>query len=229
MAAVKGKKMSSRKLYVMNSLCVLLVAWGLTAAGCAKDLTPSGEQPTADGGNGPPPTRKIPGEKIQTKDLGAGVTQVIVNSSDEESWIYFSFSTGEQVMPAEPATSSAWDIAFQRFKVKSNGGVSGAGGVMVALLDDAAFDEVEAAPVDGYIVDEKDGDDENKDPDAVFLVKEAWFKYNVRDHTLAPRERIYVIKGVEGQYYKLEFLKYYDDKGNSGFPTFRWAKIDPPK
>jgi len=178
---------------------------------------------------GPPKTRVVPGQKVTNKDLGSGVTQTRLNTSDAEAWLYFSFATGKQAKPQDPKTSKEWDLAFQRFKGKTNGGISGSGGVEVAILDNQTFESVTTAPEKGYISDKEDGSDEDKDPDFAFLVQKAWYVYNPTDHTLKPRKRIYVLKSTDGTYYKIQFTKYYDDNGNSGFPTFKWAKVTPPK
>jgi len=37
-----------------------------------------------------------------------------------------------------------------------------------------------------------------------------------------------VLRSVEGNYFKVAFLAYYDEAGTSGFPSFKWAPIDAP-
>lgn len=212
----------------------LVLSMGLWMVRCAPPLQSSQEMSTTDGGtsnsipDGPPQTRVAPGETFVSKDLGDGVTQVRINSSDESKWLYFSFSFGRLVEPSDAANSTDWDLGFQRFKVKSNSGISGKGGVEVAILEGASFDSLQEAPREGYHTDKDDGDDEDSDPDYAFLINNTWYAYNPVEHTLKPRDRVYVLKSAEGQYYKLQFLSYYDENGNSGFPTFKWAKIKAP-
>ena len=52
-----------------------------------------------------------------------------VNATSYENWTYVNLSRNEAVaLSAEQAaTSDDWHLAFQRSKVKSNGGASGAG------------------------------------------------------------------------------------------------------
>ena len=54
-----------------------------------------------------------------------------LNASSQTEWTYFSFSEGKQVVVTNPRTSNNWDIAFNRYNVKTNGGTSGIGGVEV--------------------------------------------------------------------------------------------------
>ncbi len=83
-------------------------------------------------------------------DGGAAVQ--IVNARDNDVWIYFDLETFSIVSPADPLSDPVWDVAFQRFKVKTNGGVSGSAGVAVATLKAADF-LTAVAPPDGYISD----------------------------------------------------------------------------
>lgn len=63
-----------------------------------------------------------------------------LNASSNETFVHFSLATGQAV----PSTSD-WDIAFRRFEVRLNGGVSGTKGVLGYPLDnniDATDQEV---------------------------------------------------------------------------------------
>ena len=164
---------------------------------------------------------------MTTKDLGSGQTQVTVNASDDSAWVHFSFAKG-YVKVDDPKTSADWDLGFQRYLIKSNSGVNGKGNVGVMFVEDNSFEEVTKAPKDGYLEDKEDSEDEGSDPDYGFLVEGAWFAYNVRDHTLTPRKRVYVVRSTTGKYYKVALEGYYDSNGNSGFPRFKWAEISPP-
>jgi hypothetical protein len=72
---------------ILSCICILSLGWGIFVhqTGCADPLLPPSEQTTTDSGpqDGPPTTRPVPGNTLETKDLGNGVTQVRINSSDE--------------------------------------------------------------------------------------------------------------------------------------------------
>ena len=85
-----------------------------------------------------------------------------------------------------------------------------------------------AAPSGGYETDQDDTDDTDVDPDYVFLGPTPWYDYDFSSHTLSPADYVYVIRSVEGDYYKLEMLDYYNEPGDGGYPQFRWAPVDAP-
>jgi hypothetical protein len=170
-----------------------------------------------------------PTPKATTTDLGDGISQTVIDSSDKETWVYFSFSYSRDIEVKDPSTSGEWDLAFQRYTIKTNGGISGSGGVEVAIVEGKAFDTIQYAPREGYIKDEKDGSDTDDNPDLAFLVQDAWYSYNPQTHALSARDRIYIIKTAEGNYIKLQMTGYNDKEGKPGFPTFKWAKIRAPQ
>lgn len=189
------------------------MAWTMA---CAGDISPD----TIDG---PPKT----GSVLTTySEIGTATTRV--DASMEDAWVYLSLGDGKQVEPQTPLQSTGWDLSFQRFKVKSNGGISGIGAVEIAILPGADFDALREAPKEGYVVDQADSADEDEDEDYVLLSDGAWYTYNPTSHTLSPRDIIYVIHSAGGDYYKLQMLSYYDDAGTPGHPVFRWAAIAPP-
>src|SRR5687768_13168094 len=52
---------------------------------------------------------------------------VMLNASGR--WAYLSLAQGVEVAPADPLTSTAWDVAFNGTTVMLNGGQAGPGGV----------------------------------------------------------------------------------------------------
>lgn len=68
---------------------------------------------------------------VQTVDLDATAGGVSADADDPSNrWTYFSFDDGEVVLSDEEAlASTAWDLGFKRFNIKSNSGPSGPGDV----------------------------------------------------------------------------------------------------
>jgi hypothetical protein len=171
------------------------------------------------------PTDGGVGPVVVSTENADGTTTTRVDSRDNMSWVNFDFESKERV----PPTDSKWDVGLQRYKIQVNGGASGSGGVEVALLPGADFDALEKAPSSGWITDAPDSPtDDDEEPDKAFHVGEGWYIYDITVHTLTARDIVYVVKSHEGNYYKVKLKTYYDDAGTPGFPTFRWAKIDPP-
>src|SRR5688572_30371109 len=70
----------------------------------------------------------------------------LIDATSMDVWIYFDLESQEIVTPANPDDSTEWDLAFQRFKVKANGGASGTGGVEVAEVEGAVCNDLLRAP-----------------------------------------------------------------------------------
>src|SRR5687768_7373647 len=92
-------------------------------AACASDLKPTNNGNT-DAGD---PT--VSEHFVVTAD--GDTVHVAVDATQENEWRYFDIETRRQVSPATPETSADWDIAFQRFRIKTNGGISGNGNAAV--------------------------------------------------------------------------------------------------
>jgi hypothetical protein len=65
--------------------------------------------------------------KKENKNVAIQAQTFEVNSTGSTVWKYFSFADNDTVTVADPANSNAWDIAFQRYRIKTNGGLSGNG------------------------------------------------------------------------------------------------------
>ena len=193
------------------SLCLCVIA------GCASTLEAKAAPEEMEEGFEPS------GDNFLNKTHDKGVTETIVDSTSDAEWQRFDLDTGK----AEE-DDAKWDLEFNRFKVRSNGGVSGKAGVEVALLKDEKFEDLSAAPSDGYDEDPEDGpNDENTDTDNKFNgPDDAWYDYDVKTHTLSPRKGTYVVHSSEGAYFKLRFDKYYDKAGSPAHVRFTWAEVE---
>lgn len=76
----------------------------------------------------------------------AGAVVRVLDATSNTEWVYFDLASNSVVYPSDPYNSSQWDIAFRRFIIKVNGGVSGTGNVAVATLEDTDFATVAAQP-----------------------------------------------------------------------------------
>jgi hypothetical protein len=191
----------------------------LLALSCAEDLPPPEGDPES-----------APQSAVSNRAVGDAV-ETLVDATQGDAWVYFDFERGPQggeSRASDPATSADWDLAFQRFKIKSNGGVSGGGGVEVAVVPDTSLENVGTAPAAGWLLDQPDGDDTNEDPDYAFNQGDAWFDYDPSTHVLQPRHQVYVVLTAGGGYYGVQLLKYYDGAGTGGHVLFHWKMLKPP-
>lgn len=168
-----------------------------------------------------PPAEGRVGPHMINESREGGGQLTTVDASDEVTWVYFDLETGVELEVDQRTEDLQWDLAFRRFHVATNSGVSGPGGSEVALLP-RAFDEVTGIPDTGFLVDEADGDDDNDDPDYVFR---DWYDYNFMTHVLTPQTQTYVVRTGSGNTFKVALERYYDEAGTSGFPAVAWSAL----
>jgi hypothetical protein len=185
----------------------------LLSSACAPDL--SGD----DGGDDGPPVRVESGD--------AGAITVTFDARDYERWLYLDLESAAQVTPATPSASAEWDLAVLRFNVKTNGGSSGEGGVGVARLPGADWDTLTRAPLDGYISDDADPALVDMEPEPGYAF-DLWYDYDMDTHTLNPADLLFVVRTVEGNFFKVQMLDYYNSAGTGGYVKLRAAPIDAP-
>lgn len=191
----------------------------LSPASCGRDLELTPDSPAAS---------EDSSSLIHTVAHEDGTLTTRVDASDYDNWVYFSFSTQSEVSGNEPAGPEDWDLGFQRYHIKANSGVSGAGTVGVLALRDADFFELAVAPDSGYQVDLESAESANQTVYA-FSSDGDWFDYNPVEHTLHPRQVVYVVRASHGEFYKVQIQGYYSEAGDSGLMNFLWAPLAPPE
>jgi hypothetical protein len=153
-----------------------------------------------------------------------------VNSSGSTVWKYFSFANNDTVTIADPSNSTGWDLAFQRYRIKTNGGKSGSGSGSAAnsyqkgqagfdslkiVSDTATFakdDSISIAIQQGY---------------AYYVVNPVlytWFtlEFATEGTQIVPADHIYIVKTATGKYAKIWFKSYYSPENISGYVTFQY-------
>lgn len=185
-------------------------------AGCAPRLEPR----PFDAGT-PVNAGELDGGQLTSQSLFDGGRSLVVDATSGARWVHFDFDTAREVAEGEPG----WDVAFLRFSIKTNGGISGDGGVEVARLDAGTLDEVTAAPPGPWLVDAEDGDDEGTTADFAFLQEEAWYAYDSRYHTLTPRRFVYVVRSTQRELFRVRLRGYYDAAGTSGVMSLDWSAL----
>lgn len=154
-----------------------------------------------------------------TAPAGAGVgAPATIDATSETEPAYLDLDTAALV-----GVDDAWDLSFQRFDVRVNGGVSGPGGVEAVVLDGVAYADLVTVPVDGWRTDEADADGDGVD-ELVFL---AWYDYDYALHTLSAADRVYAVRSTEGSAWRIGFLSYYDGAGTPAMVSFDWGSLPP--
>ena len=169
-----------------------------------------------------------------------------LNASDEQKWVYFSFQTGTTVEVINPKTTDNWDIAFNRYNIRTNGGVSGIGEAEVVNTNSKDFAAVTKAPAEGYEKDKEVTDfgrphpgqtqpsvtKSEKNPVISGTVNKqdskGWYNYippkqgeKTPNHEIT--KYVYVLKTAKGgKYVKIQLTGYTNDKNETGYITFTY-------
>lgn len=150
-------------------------------------------------------------------DLSGPAQRATVDVSGART-VYFSLDSGAELSPADPATSTEWDLCFSGYTIRLNSGISGPGQAG-ALLADQAFEEIAAPAPAGFTADKAA---------SVFSTSEGeWYSYNPDTHALSPRNHVYLIDTGAGLF-KMQLLGYYRDMNGtptSGWITLRWSPL----
>lgn len=150
---------------------------------------------------------------VTLTDDGTGVFEVVVDAREGVS--YVDLGDASLSAPAQAAEAGGWELGFERYMFSINGGTSGTGGVEAARVEGVSFDALSAPPDTGWTTDSDDGS-----------ALEDWYIYDSVSHVLTAADVVYAIRAPDGSVWKVQFLSYYDDFGNTGFPSFRFARLD---
>jgi len=153
-----------------------------------------------------------------------------INSTGSTTWKYFSFASNDTVTVADPAHSTAWDLAFQRYRVKTNGGLSGSGSGSAAnsyKKGQTGFDALRVIPDTTTFVLDASVDIAVQQGYATYLVNPelyTWFtlEFATQGTQIVPSDYIYIVKTGTGKYAKVWFKSYYSATNLSGYVTFQY-------
>jgi hypothetical protein len=154
----------------------------------------------------------------------------IVNASKSSEWVYFSFEKGDTLKIADRFTSTDWDLAFKRFYIRSNGGLSGpgdAGADSTMLTGSGGFTActlVSDTAVYNTDIDMRVLTYMGYTNDTVNPVLYTWFNYDFAVNQLVPSNKIYIFRTAKRKYAKLWFKSYYSDADGTtaGFVKFTY-------
>ena len=165
--------------------------------------------------------------------------EATVDASASGTWKYFSFEKGKEVTVTDPKNDLTWDIAFQRYYIKTNSGVSGKGNGGVFKTDSKDISTVKQAPTSGYTADKKGTAQLGYPPVDTELSYNSIISggmksvngYVAYDPALAAQGKspytvnkwVYVVKTAKGEYVKLQVVDYLDAKNKGGHPKFKYV------
>lgn len=203
-----------------------VLALAASALGCS-DLRPNGDPDvgprdaiSADG--------SIPAQSgaFRHESGEGGVVTTFVDASSLTDSVYLDLETGLATDVDGP-----WDIAFRRYFVTTNGGVSGDDGGAATRVPGTTFDALVLAPETGWREDLPDTDDDRDNgPDTAFNGGpdglDDWYDYDPATHVLSARDVAFAVRSGAGGFFAIQMLGYYDMTGTPALPSFRWKRIE---
>ena len=173
------------------------------------------------------------------------ITKTCIKATNASGWVYYKLSSKSAVAIPSPTTSTNWDLAFKRYRIKLNGGVSGPGSASLLTVSGlSSFDSANQANSGTYLKDQNfspsytttttsachtnDGINYAFLNDFTESANNCWFTYSLSTHTLSPKDQYYFFTDAGGSYYKLKITNYYSESGSSGYISFHWAKVLSP-
>jgi hypothetical protein len=154
-----------------------------------------------------------------------------INSTSSTTWKYFSFADNDTIIVADPASSNLWDLAFQRYRIKTNGGISGNGMGSAAsshLKGQTGFDGLKIVPVtatfavdDSVLLPVQQG---YKNYAVNPVLNPSWYTIELAPQgtQIVPTDSIYIVKTGTGKYAKVWFKSYYSATNLSGHVTIQY-------
>ena len=155
-------------------------------------------------------------------------------------WIYVNLAKMDTVHVDEDshATNTDWDLAFNRYNVRTNGGKSGVGEGGAYLTSKSSWNSVSAADIPDdsqFTADSTAEITASLDFSSDFSMTTVESSYNYVLATAlqfsgpppayTPNANVFIIKSADGTYYKFKAIGFYDEEGNSGFYNFGCVKL----
>ena len=147
-----------------------------------------------------------------------------INSTGSTVWKYFSFEKNDTITVPDPANSADWDLAFQRYRIKTNSGVSGnglGGAANSYLKGQNGFDALRIVPDTASFEVDKSILIAVQQGYATYLINPeiyTWFKIELAPQgtQIIPSDYVYIVKSGKGKYAKVWFKSYYSATNASG-------------
>ncbi len=156
--------------------------------------------------------------------------QFEINATNSTAWKYFSFAKNDTITVTNPMTSAEWDLAFQRYRVRTNSGLSGngMGGAANSYQKlQAGFDAIKIVPDTASFEVDKSIEIAVQQGSAIYIVNPelyTWFNIELAaaGTQIVPTDYVYFIKTGTGKYAKVWFKSYYSATNVSGYVTFQY-------
>jgi hypothetical protein len=150
----------------------------------------------------------------------------VVKATSKTNWVYFNFDKDDTLQISNASESNEWDLAFERYKIKTNGGKSGKGiaGVFKSgFKNQTGFDSLNTVPSIAVFAtdDSVKVEDYNPANPQIPIISSIVFSgtlYSgfIQQHTatgtlFVPTNDVFIVKTAKGKYAKVWIKSYYSD------------------
>jgi hypothetical protein len=163
--------------------------------------------------------------RVRFAKLNGEDTRVIDIPKDSRyNRVYLSFDDGGKIVQVEPQKNT-YDLEFTRYThiffefdtlpYLVTGALSNRAGVTVAEDSSLHFSDITIDSVANYTF--------SNNADAIGY---DWKSFDIDDtkYSIIPN-KFYIVKDLEGNYYKLRFLDFFSDSGERGYPKFEFVRL----
>ena len=175
-------------------------------------------------------------EEQQPEDTTKSKNVTLSRKTDYgDDWIYFSLREGKELSIAEAnhKTDLSWDLAFNRYNVRTNSGLSGNGQGGALKTESTSFDDVNAVPAGQFAIDTvyiisapgSGFPPPTMESTANLVLCEA-IAFSGPPPAYTPSPNVFIVRLADGRYAKFMAIGFYNDEGVSGYYTFKYALLD---
>ena len=147
-------------------------------------------------------------------------------------WIYFSLKEGKEIEVAEEdhMNNLSWDLAFNRYNIRTNSGLSGKGQGGASDTEVTDMKAVTTVPNGNFVVDTAAKITGSFTGSGITEVESTLnkalgeaIKFAGPPPTYTPNNHVYIVKTADGKYAKIKVLGFHNEKGKSGFVSFQYV------
>ncbi len=158
-------------------------------------------------------------------------TTVTVPKADGYQRVYMVLDNNGQITSGEPSTT--WDLNFTRYTHVFYGPVPGfpptdtlpyqVVGVLSNYRDGVTVAKIDSADFNAFTLADAANLTFSANQDALGF---DWKNFTLSDENYeVDPNKLYIIKSVEGTYFKLRFTEFYNNAGTKGYPTFEVEEL----
>ncbi len=173
----------------------------------------------------PKKVKSSTGEDLVTTTSSGGIFTSIVNATSPSEWTYVDLKSGG----IASTSTGNWDLRLKRFVIGTNSGSSGSGSGGSCFTGStnflSSFTNSSCTPTLDTVQSQSTGSGFGNSSDSASTSMFSWYNYDGTTHILSSKQEVYLIRGRDGSFYKLQILDFYSSAGTSGYLILKWAPL----